>query len=202
MRQTLKILITGGAILSSTLVLTGCAYEASSSSISASPTKTSTTVSKPKISSTPTSSSTPSNEPLTAEAMDKTCEDVFPLNRLYEFDSNLGLIPGQSPTVSPTAQAQIALGGVSCALTNLSSGATTEVIITKLTEKSAAMKKKEINSLEAQGSYQVETGLTASYANNTGQFVNNNYWVSVASANFANGLDASRISFLTAQGLQ
>ena len=202
MRQTLKLLVTGGTILTSILVLTGCAPEASSSSISASPTKTSTSAPKPKNSSTPTESTTPSNEPLNADAMDKTCEEVFPLNRLYEFDSNLGLIPGQSPTVSPTAQAQIALGGVSCALTNLSSGASTEVVITKLTEKSALAKKKEIDSLEAQGNYQVETGLTASFANNTGQFVKNNYWVSVASVNFTNGLDASQISFLTAQGLK
>lgn len=201
MRRNHKVYILGGVILASTVALTGCVAEASPPTSSATPSKTSTTSASPIASKTPTSSGTPTSEPLVAEKMDRSCEEIFPLDRLYEFDSNLGLIPGQTPTVSSSANAQLALEGITCALTNLSSGATTEVIVTKLTEKSAAAKKKELDSVATQGSYQVETGLTAAFAGQTGQFVKNTYLVSVASTDFASAVDASRISYLTAQGL-
>lgn len=200
MGKTSKLLLvasTGIVILFSS----GCAPEPEPVVI---PSKTASSVSPKPTTSVSTPQSTPSSDlpvPLASEPMDKSCEKIFPVDRLYNFNANIGLIPNQAPTIAPSAQKQLELGGISCVLTNLSSGATTEVVLTKLTPQSAESKSKELESLFSQGNYQVENGITASFSNHSGQFVKNNYWVSISSTDFANPIDASRVSNLVAQGL-
>lgn len=153
----------------------------------------------PATSPTPTvSNSTPPT--LTSVAMDKTCSTIFPLGKLYEYDPNIALVPAKSGS-SDIATEQVKLGGIVCELTNLSSASSTQITIVKLTPESARAKANQIEAASSSGGYQVQTGLKASYQGKTGQFVKNNYWVSVTSEGFSNPVQASPVSYLTAIGL-
>lgn len=201
MSQLQRFSFIGALAVSAALVLSGCAPEPDQQQAtkSAMPTPSSTQVSTQSPSPTPL----PTSQAIQIQGvtMDKSCETIFPVDRLYSYNANIGLIPNQAPTISPTSTQQLELGGISCALMNLSSGSTTEIVITKLSPSSIQTKTQEIATATTAGKYQVENGLIASYTGQTGQFVKNGYWVSVSSNDFGSAIDASRVSNLVAQGL-
>lgn len=201
MSQFQRFAIVGAVVLSATLVFSGCTPEPElqQATKSAKPAPSSTKV----ITQSPSSTPLPSSETIQiqGESMDKSCESIFPVDRLYKYNANIGLIPNQPPTISPTSAQQLEIGGISCALMNLSSGATTEVVVTKLSPSSIKAKTQEIDLATSEGNYQVENGLIASFSGQTGQFMKNGYWVSVSSSDFGTAIDASKVSNLVAQGL-
>jgi hypothetical protein len=195
---------TAAASIGIMLAMAGCnatvptqtpsATQSTIPAITRTPTAASTATSTPS----PDSSGTPTPIALSSVPMDKTCEDILGLQTLYDYDPNMALVAGRTPTLSPTAADQIRLGGITCVLLNLSSDSETEIIVTKLTATSAAMKTDEL----ATGSnYQVNTEVRGFFTAGAGQFVSDGYWVSVASRQFAGSIDASQISFLIARGL-
>jgi starvation-inducible outer membrane lipoprotein len=182
--------------------LAGCASppptstEASSPTHSKSPTSTPAQTSSPSVEPAPSSSATPFA--LTSVAMDKTCGDILGLQKLYDYDPNVALVTGRTPTMSPVAAEQVRLGGITCVIVNLSSSVETEIVATRLTEASASFKSTE---LSATPNYQVNNVVRGVFTTETGQFVSGNYWVSVSSPNFTSPVDASQMSFLVASAL-
>lgn len=177
------------------LVLSACAPEKSLDPLSTTSPTTPASVTSP--SPTPTASSSASLE---SQKMDKSCADIFPLGRLYEFDPNVALVSSKEPA-SALATQQLKLGGIICELTNLSSATSTQIVVSKLTPPSAEALKSQIQSASNTSGYQVATGTRAAFQDKTGQFVFNNYWVSVTSDGFTNPVLASPVSYLTSRGL-
>lgn len=196
---------TASIAIGTVLALASCAAATSSSSTptplasqSKQPTASATPTKSPAQSATPAPPTSPTPFVLTSLAMDKACEDILGLQKLYDYDSNVALVTGRAPTMSPTAAEQVRLGGVTCVIVNLSSSVETEIVITKLTEASATFKSTE---LSATPNYQVNNVVRGLFTTPTGQFVSGNYWVSVSSPDFKNPVDASQVSFLVASGL-
>lgn len=186
------ILFVGITSLVSVL-LSGCAPERAFQPIPS----TTTNTTQPA-----TPSPSPSSTALTSVAMDKTCDSIFPVDGLYKFDPNVALAPDSSPFISsPVVSEQQALKGISCKLLNLSSGATTQVVVVKLQPESAKQLTQSIATDPNSVPYQVNTELRGTYNKQIGQFVKGNYWVTVSSAGFQNPVDASKLSYLTSLGL-
>ena len=195
----MKFVVTGVVAITA-LGLSSCASEPEKASISATSTpKPTVTLQTPSPTLVTTTAPTP--QILTGEKIDKSCEQVFPLERLYEFDPNIALVPGEFSISNEVTNKQIELGGISCSLTNLSSGITTQIVITKLSTDSVSIQKNLIDQAMAGGGYKVNNEISGSFISGTGQFLKNSYWVSVSSSSFGNAVEASQLSFLTAQGL-
>jgi hypothetical protein len=195
---------TASLAIGLTITLTSCA--AGSPMPTPTPSATAKGLQTPATTPTPTGSSTPSQSPssapapvvLTSTPMDRTCDDVFGLQKLYDYDPNMALVAGRTPRLSPTATEQAHLGAITCVLVNLSSSVETEIVIAKLTDSSTAAKSAE---LSAGANYQVNTSVRGFFNSGMGQFTKGSYWVSVSSPSFVNPVDASQISFLAASGL-
>lgn len=175
---------------------------------SASPSPTQTSKTSQKASNTPqvTASASPTAFTLKAEPTDKTCESILSLQSLYDFDPNLALTPGGTPAPGSLAQSQSQLGGITCTLTNLSSQQEVLVALVKLDQASADHQKAEIAASTGNNSYQVAKDVPGSFQDaggiGTAQFVSGKYWISLTSASYKIGVEASPLSYVIWNNLQ
>lgn len=175
---------------------------------SASPSPAQASTASQKATNTPqeTASASPTAFALKAEPTDKTCESVLSLQSLYDFDPNLALTPGGTPAAGSLAQSQSQLGGITCTLTNLSSQQEVLVTLVKLDQASADHQKSEIAASTGNNSYQVAKDVPGSFQEaggiGTAQFVSGKYWISLTSASYKIGVEASPLSYVIWNNLQ
>lgn len=175
---------------------------------SASPSPTQASNASQKASNTPlvTASASPTAFALKAEPTDKSCESILSLQSLYDFDPNLALTSGGTPAAGSLAQTQTQLGGITCTLMNLSSQQEVLVSLVKLDQASADHQKAEIAAATGNNAYQVAKDVPGSFQDaggiGTAHFVSGNYWISLTSASYKIGVDASPLSYLVWNNLQ
>ena len=86
------------------------------------------------VSETPTP---PSSELIHGVAPGVKCQDLFPLQSLYEFNPNFSLVMGQSPVQPAVSSPYENLGGITCNYMNQTSGEVIQVSLAKISENAA-----------------------------------------------------------------
>lgn len=203
MRKTKLSIVTVSLCFLSLSALTGCNQSTNSDSVQ---TPKSTPTSSPSKSMLMPSNTESSNKISADTSAGKIeCEAITPIEQLYLINQNLALIPNVHLNQTPESGHISELGGTGCQITNLSTNSNIEIEIVKLTNQSAMALRNEFRGNSELEPVQLADDITG-YFNTFGsvgqtQFIFNDYWIAISSAEFASPIDSTTIASLVISGL-
>lgn len=174
----MKVCATIGLLVAGTLALSACAQVEQLSS---------TETRQP--SPAPSSTSTPDREFETQLEADQTspalsCDQLLPLNELYDANPNLAVITGESESPSKASIQAVKLGATSCKVLNLSNNAVIFIDAVRLTPESASTLLASFpvaSEPSAVGGNQPNTFRSSGEGISEIQIVRNNVWLIISS---------------------
>lgn len=133
------------------------------------------------------------------------CESIAPSESLYNLNPNLALLPDVHLDQTHESRQIHELGGTGCQLTNLSSNSNISIEIVKLTNTSSKALEQQLQENGSLSTVQLPENTTGYFSQTDSvgqtQFIQNNYWVSISSAEFASAIDTTTIASLVISGI-
>lgn len=183
--------------------LTSC----SSTSENIKPTVEATNPTQSNTSSSIESESTANSSVISADPSSAKieCESIAPSESLYNLNPNLALIPNVHLNQTIESLQIKELGGTGCQLTNLSTNSNIEIEIVKLTNTSSIALEQKLQRNGGLSTVQLPENTLGFFSQTDSvgqtQFIQNNYWVSISSAEFTNAIDTTTIASLVISGI-
>lgn len=187
-----------------TVCLSGCVQEDNSTSTHS---PTSSVAQKPSLTPTPSATISEIVKKVEADVMGNnvTCDVALPPQALYELNPDLALVPDSRLELTVTSKEILALGGISCLVSNLSTSSDSEISMVKLTPASSVLKSQELAANSSLVSQPVGSVVTSYFNSENGigqlQFVSKNYWVALASSTFSESAQATFLAGLVLKHL-
>lgn len=187
-----------------TVCLSGCVQEDNSTSTHS---PTSSVAQKPSLTPTPSATISEIVKKVEADVMGNnvTCDVALPPQALYELNPDLALVPDSRLELTVTSKEILALGGISCLVSNLSTSSDSEISMVKLTPASSVLKSQELAANSSLVSQPVGSDVTSYFNSENGigqlQFVSKNYWVALASSTFSESAQATFLAGLVLKHL-
>lgn len=169
--------------------LSGCAAEKSTTTPKSSSSTTGTNTVEPEPTPT-TNSMTIETQPI-----DITCDSVFGLERLYNYNPNLALLEGGTELAN---RIQELSDGIICDIVNTSSNELVQYKIVKLTQPSLTNVASQIASSST--GLRVSSNIAGRFDAGSADFIIGDYWVSVSSEGFVQPQDPEPWALFATQG--
>ena len=182
-----------------TVCLSGCVQVDNSTSTHS---PSSSVAQKPSLTPTPSATFSEIVKKVEADVMGNnvTCDVALPPQALYELNPDLALVPDSRLELTVASKEILAMGGISCLVSNLSTSSDSEISMVKLTPASAVLKSQELAANSSLVSQPVGSDVTSYFNSENGigqlQFVSKNYWVALTSSTFSESAQATFLAGL------
>ena len=114
-----------------------------------------------------------------------TCDELISPQAMYDFNPNYALLTDFAPEPGTVASEAVALGGLACRWSNLSSGEAIDISVASLTNEDLTARKNDlVTSSNSVPTYDVEGYFTAEGGVGVAQAFSDPYWITATSVGF------------------